>query len=178
MDKKILQTIKTELNLTLNVFTARARGEDALYRRVCYPIALKGAVELIERGGFTISPFARTPKEGYVVSLRGNEVKIRYGQELLSDPNEIAHAIWSYVRARLHIVRDTPESFFGGWHSAEEDTVYLDLSVIVPTAEEAYSLAVANGQLAIYCLHWQETIDCTSREAFASAYENILRREE
>lgn len=49
-------------------------------------------------------------------------------------------------------------NYMGGWHNPKDDKVYLDVSKVLATAEEAEALARENKQLAYYDLEQHKAV--------------------
>ncbi len=80
------------------------------------------------------------PKDGFMVSLQGTERKVNL-QEF--SPEHVRQYIKQH-RDRLN----TDNIFLGAW--VDKGTVYLDLSVKIPTFEAAEEMDYLNNQQAIY----------------------------
>jgi hypothetical protein len=58
-------------------------------------------------------------------------------------------ALLDYRNKHLALLRSDPSLRVGGWHNPEDGQVYLDISRVLPTREEAMQFAHEQGQLAI-----------------------------
>lgn len=96
----------------------------------------------VPEGGFTIRPDGTEVTSGYAVSCRPD-------LEWVLCPPVRREDLEFYVRyARWADPR--PETAVGGWHDPQTGTVYLDVSWVVDTADEAQALSRTFGQLAYY----------------------------
>ena len=66
--------------------------------------------------------------------------------------------IASYLRQNADLFRD-PRVILGTWYNADEDTTYIDVTMICSAKDEAVRLAQANNQIAIYDLAHDAEID-------------------
>ncbi len=105
-------------------------------------------------GGFTYQPVLdNSPKTGMAVSpFQGAEKVIPLGKVTEDD-------LVAYVRQHADKFAD-PEVHFGVWTDAEAGKVYLDLSKIVATHEEAIALCKKHNQEGYYDLKAGKTILC------------------
>lgn len=55
----------------------------------------------------------------------------------------------------------------GGWRSPDDGAAYLDVSVVVPSQEQALALAEENGQVAIWDFAACKSIPCIDKGRFA-----------
>lgn len=108
--------------------------------------ALKAAVSSAHEpdGGFTLHPDLSpdTSTEGHVVALAAYEHRVPAAELTTKD-------VTDYARAHKALLRN-PNLRVGGWHNPADGQVYLDIARVVPTREEALSLAREQGQLSVY----------------------------
>jgi hypothetical protein len=98
-------------------------------------------------GGFTVSAKLEVYEgDGYAVSFSGYEARIP--RRLLS--REVFAALLNSYR---NIAGDL---YIGGW--VDGDTVYFDVSAVIPEKEKAIALARDNNQRAIYSFAKRESI--------------------
>ena len=107
---------------------------------------------MAEKGGFTYQPKLKTtPTVGYAVSpFPGSEKVINYKEFTRKD-------VLDYLRVNRDKFADTG-IHVGCWHDKETGKVYLDISRVVATREEAETLARQHGQEAYYDLSAEDTV--------------------
>jgi len=103
-----------------------------------------------EEGGFTYQPVNNTtPKEGFAVSTFKNHERVFDADKITLDD------IADYVLERWDQFKD-PKVHVGGW--VDQGKVYLDLSTVVKSRDEAIRLGKRHNQLAVFDLGRLETI--------------------
>lgn len=125
-----------EANVVRDIFGRFApKVGDLIARTVAQPDA-----------GFTYQPLTRrSPKRGMAVSP--------YPERERSTPvgSFTEDYMVAYFEDNLDLLGQ-PDHYLGGWHNPDNDTVVLDISVVVPTAEEAIALSRQYDQQAYYDL--------------------------
>jgi hypothetical protein len=97
-----------------------------------------------EHNGITISlDTGHMPVEGYAVSIPGHEVRSRWA---LSEDT-----LRSYIRDHMEALM-APGAHLGVWWDDDDDTWYMDVSIVVGELEPALRLGAQWSQLAIYDL--------------------------
>lgn len=101
---------------------------------------------LAETGGFTINPRRREGwvTKGFAVSVNPERAHLVFGQV----DSLVLH---TYVNDNWDLLSQDGK-MFGGWVDTDTGTTYLDVVTILDSKEEALSLAVQHGELAIYDL--------------------------
>ena len=99
-----------------------------------------------EDGGFTIQPVSGKEVEAgskhYGVSIAGHE-------KVISAKDLSRETIGGYVRQNSAMWRDS-EKYFGGWHQPGTGKIFLDVSVVKDTPEEAEKIGRASHQEAYF----------------------------
>lgn len=135
-----------------------------------YVLANNGGTLSINTGEFN-------PQTGYMVSIAGAELKIDMLDILAhnSPIQKMDEIIKDYVRTNAEALCKEG-AFLGGWIDPSNN-LYLDVSICVPTLNEACSLARDNKQLAIFANHTKEVIDINYTEVndYQSIKQAILR---
>ena len=103
---------------------------------ISYPIFKK----TIENQGVSMNLDGLKPVTGYMVGLKGHEVRIN-----ISDFNE-GH-IDSFIRSHLYILHNR-KAYIGTW--IKNDTVYIDLSINLDNKAVALAYCSYNGQICIW----------------------------
>lgn len=94
-------------------------------------------------GGFSVSVESwRDARVGYAVSVFPD------CEERITG-NVRESRIARYLAANAPLLAK-PNVVLGGWRNPEDNAVYLDVSIVVPTRAEAVALAKAHGQVAIW----------------------------
>ena len=101
-------------------------------------------------GGFTVALDGSRPSDGYAVSLSGHERRTGKAGNGADD-------IYRYVIAHGSALRDTG-AYLGAYLDTDSETVYLDVSHVFLDRQNAETLAVLEGQRAIFDLLTGETI--------------------
>lgn len=110
-------------------------------------ILIEVAIKLLnESGGFSLDCNSNKPIDGYMVAMKGFELKTT-----LENKSEIA----SYIN-KHYISVARGENYFGGW--VNEGVLYLDIATNVKNKESAIRLGRKNEQLAIYDIDNQREI--------------------
>jgi hypothetical protein len=112
--------------------------------------------ELFERlktaGGFSYQPtLATSPREGFAVSAFEGAESVYKADELTEDD------IVNYLLKHQEKFRDT-RTHFGAWHDKESGKIYLDLSVVVGSGDEASQIAREHHQEGYYDLTAGKTV--------------------
>lgn len=84
------------------------------------------------------------PNNGYMVSIKGHELKIPYNTEGLQ------YEIAQYIKTKADILISglSENKFIGAW--LNDGYLFLDVSIKVDTLNEAIQLGRENNQLAIF----------------------------
>lgn len=100
--------------------------------------------------GFTEDSAGNRPKTGYMVSLKGMEVKLD-GVSGMSDLrlNEVCKVYYNQIDWK-------PNLYFGAW--VDGDDLYLDVSTNIEDREVAIAFGRANEQISIYGIENNEVI--------------------
>lgn len=94
-------------------------------------------------GGFSVSVGDwRDVCSGYAVSI------FPECEQRITGP-DVQARIARFLVAHAQLLR-RPDFVLGGWRSPEDDVIFLDVSIVVPTRAEAVALAQENGQLAVW----------------------------
>lgn len=95
------------------------------------------AAQILANNGATWSPVAKSPKQGFMVSLPGREVRVPVAE-------------FSDVRLGQYMAEHklTRGQFYGAW--VDGDAVYLDVSLNVRSEELALYLGAKFEQLAVW----------------------------
>lgn len=114
--------------------------------------------QLRSDGGFSASAQGVTPATGYMVSRQGHTLKF---------PASWRDSATSVLFSTYLLQNAAPllqGAYFGGWVNEEggHNYIYLDLSDCVPTLDEALTLAAERGELAVYDVVNQTSINVTS----------------
>lgn len=124
---------------------ARAGVESSVKQPITEDLrqAVSGAKE--PDGGFTLRNDFSMDKgeEGHVVALAPYEERVPAAE---LTPERVAE----YAAKHRAVLEGDPSLRIGGWHNPEDGNVYLDISRVVPTREEAMSLAREHGQLSVF----------------------------
>lgn len=92
-------------------------------------------------GGFTYNPlYGATPQRGYAVALQGYGKIYEPGAVTIDDLRE-------YLRESGEQMKD-PARYIGGW--INDGKLYLDVSIVLPTEEEARKTGRMNDQTDVY----------------------------
>jgi hypothetical protein len=96
-------------------------------------------------GGFTLHRdlTADAGKDGFAVALAPYEERIPAESFKASD-------IAAYARKHEGVLSQDSSLRIGGWHNPQDGNVYLDISRVAPTSEEAMALAHEHGQLSVF----------------------------
>lgn len=109
-------------------------------------------MEIIKDGGATLDYNYNNfeSKRGYIVSLKGQEVKI--------DKNDIQE-IKKEIEKKREFIKDKKGLFIGLW--VEDDIIYIDVSIHIINYLKALEVARKNDQKAIYDLKNNDSIYLT-----------------
>lgn len=106
---------------------------------------------LRSEGGFTLDEESgHVPKEGWAVAVPGHERV--YEEDRLS-----VDVMRDYVTQNTEALA-LPGAHWGGWYDVESGKVFLDVSIVVGTEDEARMLGQQYKQLAIYNLALGEEV--------------------
>ena len=102
--------------------------------------------------GFTYNPLTdSSPTTGYAVSAHKD-------RELVVDAKTVnAVTLTEYVLKNQDLLKQSG-NYLGGWNNPKDGKVYLDISTVVQTADEAQSLAASNNQLAYFDLEHGQSV--------------------
>jgi len=133
-------------------------GSDASASRTDW---LRSAPSLAERlqkeGGFTYSVISkRSPKEGFVVSAHPEREQVMDASKLRPD------MLRQYVKENRDLLTK-PGNYLGGW--LDGDKVYLDVSTVVESKQEAVRLGKEHDQIGVYDIKAGETVIVKSKGA-------------
>lgn len=95
-------------------------------------------------GGFSADPSGSAVTAGFAVSIHPECERVLVAPVSDSD-------LESYVADHAATLA-LPGRVFGGWHDPADGRIYLDVSVVVDTEEEAARLAFTASQLAYFDL--------------------------
>jgi hypothetical protein len=92
------------------------------------------------------------PTNGYMVSIKGHELSITYNTKGLQ------YNISQYIKSKADILISglSEDKFLGAW--LDNELLYLDISILVTTENEAIQLAKENNQLAYFNNSTKESI--------------------
>lgn len=76
----------------------------------------------------------------------------------------VEDAIESFASDNAALLADA-NSYLGGWHDPDTGTVWLDISIVTDSADEARTIATDHDQLAFFDLQMLESIDTESTDA-------------
>jgi len=129
-----------------------------------YGKAIDFVADKIKEGGSTLSLKGEPPTERFGLSPYKH-------REQVADPKEVDRAkVANYVHQNQDALH-TPGHYIGSWTDPETNKHYLDVSVGVPTKDEAERLARENNQVAYYDSKEGKTIymDKTEKDAASGA---------
>lgn len=113
-------------------------------------------------GGFTYNTVTGDqPKTGYALSLHPEAEYVTPVEKLTVV--ELAQ----YVKNHQDLLKE-PNNYLGAWHNPSNGKVYLDVSTIVQSADEARRIAQEHHQLAYYDLEHGVAVDTTEQKAAAA----------
>ena len=100
--------------------------------------------------GFTEDSAGNSPKTGYMVSLKGMEVRLSEVSRM-SDLrlNEVCKVYYNQIDWK-------PNLYFGAW--VDGDDLYLDVSTNIEDRDVAIAFGRANEQISIYGIENNEVI--------------------
>jgi len=132
--------------------------------------SLSAGGDLYERirstGGFTYQPVTgQHPTKGFSVAIfPEHELKIPRDQLKAKD-------VAGYVLDKLDEVQKDDRIHIGAWDNQKtadnpkgDDIVYLDMSVVIDSRDEAFKLAKKHGQLGMFDLETFQTIEVMTKE--------------
>lgn len=114
-------------------------------------LAQKAYLLAMGSDGFSINLNGDSPKEGYMVSRIGME--LRAHNDLFSEK-----LLKAYFVLCRDILKQHPQAYFGGWKDG--DVWYLDISENVFNLESALTLGLVRNQISIFDLSTFEAIYC------------------
>jgi hypothetical protein len=103
---------------------------------------------LINEGGFTYNPRKGThPNKGWVVSFA-------HGEQTYKADDFTAKELTKYMKRYKHVLQQQTKTpvYFGGWVDRKTGKIYLDVSTVVPSKDEAMALGQRYDQKAIFHL--------------------------
>jgi hypothetical protein len=118
--------------------------------------------EIATERGFTFNPrLSKLVKSGYAVSpFKDRELTIDM-KSITEDANwkeTIRAKLKEYSASNSGLLR-RDKAHLGAWWDGETNNLFLDVSLVVGSLEEAKQIAIDNNQLAIYHLDTGETIN-------------------
>lgn len=114
---------------------------------------IKKLVDKLRAGdGFTWRPNRETPAKGYVVSIYP-EHEHRLTLENLSEAS-----LTTYLKVKRAVLAYDPDAYYGGWVDEKTQIIYLDISRVVISEQEALKLGKLYKQNAIYDLANQRSL--------------------
>ncbi len=142
----------------LGRFTSTGGGGGGASSEPKYSPDPKGLASLVEAvskpdGGFTYHPTSGTsPKEGFALST----IK---GRERVLDVKDITpDALTDYVVENWDVLKGD-SAHFGAWHNPADGKVYLDVSMVAKTEDEAWEQGQAADQLAYFDLKQGKSVE-------------------
>lgn len=109
------------------------------------------AAQIASDRGATVALDGTQPDDGYAVSLEGSTQRLR-----TLTRRAVADALYAFVTNHAATLRE-PGHYLGAWLYG--DILYLDVSQVVDTWDEAFTLGVTNGQRAVYNLATHRVIE-------------------
>lgn len=76
----------------------------------------------------------------------------------------VEDAIESFASENATLLADA-NSYLGGWHDPDTGTVWLDISIVTDSADDARTIAADHDQLAFFDLQMLESIDTESTDS-------------
>lgn len=122
---------------------------------------VEGILDAIGRpdGGFTYHAVTgEQPTTGFALSIH------RDREAVMDDSQATVVALARYAAKNWGLLKESG-NFIGGWHNPDDGKVYLDVSTVVETAEEADRLARAADQIAYFDLVKGQSIKIGTRHA-------------
>jgi hypothetical protein len=114
-------------------------------------------------GGFTYSVTTNSsPKSGYALS-------IHKGREQVIPMKELTPLALTQYAIHNHDLLSQANNYLGAWHNPEDNKVYLDISTVVHSTEEATRLGRLHNQLAYFDLGKGEAIRLDTGKAYDEA---------
>jgi hypothetical protein len=120
-----------------------------------------GILDAIHRadGGFTYHAVTGDqPTTGFALSLHPDR------EAIMDDSQATVVALAQYAAKNWDLLKESG-NFMGGWHNPDDGKVYLDVSTVVKTAEEADRLAREAKQIAYFDLVKGQSIKIGTRHA-------------
>lgn len=116
--------------------------------------------EILINGGITYdTATGEQPEHGYACSIdKSREYSVRAEAFV---PSTLLNWIYDNLDLLSH-----PNTYLGAW--IEDGVVYLDVSVVLPTLEQALECARQHNQRSVYSLHNGETIYLSDEEQEAA----------
>jgi hypothetical protein len=126
----------------------------------------KDKAKLLEKhGGYSLNGHGHSPKSGYMVSYDEKHGGIESVIEGKVAPSDIyrhkgaLQAAHSARKGRMSSPLDSPSNYHGAWKDSESGKTYLDVSRNHRSLEKAALAAQSMGQLAIYDVKNQKSIN-------------------
>ena len=121
------------------------------------------AQQATDKGGFTYQPLTHDhPVTGFALSIMPEHEQVE--NFIGVQKSVIAGKIADYIKSKSAQLAD-PKVHVGAWWNKEGDgKLYLDLSVIVPTKEEAMTLGKQHGQMSAFDLANKTDLPIMSQE--------------
>jgi hypothetical protein len=122
---------------------------------------VSGILDAIHRadGGFTYHAVTgEQPTTGFALSLHPDR------EAIMDDSQATVVALAQYAAKNWDLLKESG-NFMGGWHNPDDGKVYLDVSTVVKTAEEADRLAREAKQIAYFDLVKGQSIKIGTRHA-------------
>lgn len=112
---------------------------------------LKFCESIRTNGGasYNINTGELNPSTGFMVSKKGFELKVPYSPDLIE--NIVKLYIHGFIKELL-----CEDVFLGGW--TYNDHLFLDVSVLVNTRDEAIALSLINDQVAYFENHGKKEV--------------------
>jgi len=108
--------------------------------------------------GFTYHAVShRQPKTGYALSIYKSREQLHTAKSIT--PADLAR----YVRKNSDLLAKG-DHYLGAWHNPKDDKVYLDVSRVVRTAQEAERLGRDHNQEAYFDLHRGKSVEISKRK--------------
>lgn len=102
-----------------------------------------------QNGGITMNTSGEEPKNGFMVSLIGNEKKLRLKKFTVKNLKKYLNDNYRYLNSE--------NMYFGTW--IDKKTVYLDISLNIKDERKAILAGKVNKQKAIYYIDEKKVIN-------------------
>lgn len=111
-------------------------------------------------GGFTVQPVTKEePKTGFAVSIYPDRTVTFASAGKMSEAQFV-----KFVRDNKDILTQK-DHYIGGWHDPSDGTIYLDVSVVKSTEDDARALAIKNNQISYFDFKNGRSVNVEKREA-------------